>query len=154
MADLDVFDTAILKRLQADCRQTSEAIGDAIGLSSTAVQRRIKRLRESGAIVREVAIVDPRAAHRHFTAIVQVVMARGRGEVLDAFKRAVQAAPEVQQCYYVTGEFDFILVVTARDMAEYERLVRRIFFDNPDIHRFTTSVTMDPVKVGLEVPMD
>ncbi|TIO55284.1 MAG: Lrp/AsnC family transcriptional regulator, partial [Mesorhizobium sp.] len=61
--------------------------------------------------------------------------------------------PEVQQCYYVTGEADFILVVTVATMADYEALTRRLFFENNNVRRFRTFVAMDRVKVGLEVPV-
>ncbi|TGR95743.1 Lrp/AsnC family transcriptional regulator, partial [Mesorhizobium sp. M2E.F.Ca.ET.209.01.1.1] len=61
--------------------------------------------------------------------------------------------PQVQQCYYVTGEADFILVVTVATMADYETLTRRLFFANNNVKRFRTFVAMDRVKVGLEVPV-
>lgn len=65
----------------------------------------------------------------------------------------MRQSPEVQQCYYVTGSADFMLVVTAPDMATYEDFTRRKFFDNPNIRGFRTSVVMDRVKVGLDVPL-
>lgn len=60
---------------------------------------------------------------------------------------------EVQQCYYVTGEADFILVVSVRAMGDYEALTRRLFFQNNNVKRFRTFVSMDRVKVGLSIPL-
>lgn len=153
MSDLDNFDVAILRCLQVDNRQTSEAIGAEIGLSPTACQRRIKRLRASGVIASEVAILDPDRIGGRLTLIVQVLLARGRTDIIDSFKREIRDIPEVQQCYYVTGEHDFILVVTAEDMAAYEKLTRRIFFANPNIQKFQTIVAMESVKLGLQIPL-
>ncbi len=152
MTDLDDFDVAILRCLQVDNRQTTEVIGSEVGLSPTACQRRIKRLRASGVIASEVAILDPDRIGGRLTLIVQVLLARGRADIIDSFKREIRDIPEVQQCYYVTGEHDFILVITAEDMASYEKLTRRIFFANPNIQKFQTIVAMESVKLGLQIP--
>jgi len=60
---------------------------------------------------------------------------------------------DVQQCYYVTGRADFILVVTSTDMTAYEEFSRRVFNDNPNIRRFHSNVVIDRVKAGLQVPV-
>ncbi|TNC20875.1 Lrp/AsnC family transcriptional regulator [Amycolatopsis alkalitolerans] len=152
--ELDPLDQAILSRLQVDSRTIAESIGAQVGLSAAAVQRRIKRLRETGVITREVAVVDPRAVGADMTFVVSVEMERERIEVLEAFRKQVLADPAVQQCYYVTGSADFVLVVVCRDMTEFEALTRRLFFDNGEVRHFTTSVVMDRVKVGLTVPLN
>jgi Lrp/AsnC family leucine-responsive transcriptional regulator len=153
-ADLDQLDHAILSRLQEDSRTIAESIGAQVGLSAAAVQRRIKRLREAGVIAREVAVIDPRAVGLAMTFIVTVEMERERIDVLNAFRKQVVADPSVQQCYYVTGSADFVLVVHCRDMADFEAFTRRTFFDNGEIRHFTTSVVMDRVKVGLSIPLN
>jgi Lrp/AsnC family leucine-responsive transcriptional regulator len=61
---------------------------------------------------------------------------------------------EVMQCYYVTGDADFVIILTARDMKSYERFTQRFFFDNPQVRRFHTYVVMDRAKVGLAVPLE
>jgi len=153
MAEIDQFDTAILRELQRNNRITSETLAENVGLSATACQRRVKRLRQTGVIRADIAVVSPDAVSKRVTFIVEIVLERGRADIIDDFKRAVQAIPEVQQCYYVTGKSDFVLIMTAGDMEEYERLTRRIFFANPNIQHFTTIVVMDSVKIGLEVPL-
>lgn len=85
--------------------------------------------------------------------IVEVTLERERPDILDEFKTSMRATPEVMQCYYVTGEIDFILMVTARDMTQYEAFTNRFFFNNPNVRRFHTLVVMDRVKVGLSVPI-
>lgn len=152
-ATLDDFDREILRWLQRDARATGEAIGAEIGLSAAAVQRRIQRLRKSGVIVAEVAIVDPVAVGQAMTFVVGVELEHERADMLDAFRRAARADPNVQQCYYVTGAADFVLIVLARDMADFEVFTRRLLFDNSNIRRFTTSVVMSRDKVGNGVPV-
>ena len=153
MSDLDQFDVAILRCLQDNNRMTTEAVGTAVGLSPTACQRRIKRLRETGAIAAEIAVLDPDRVGGRMTLILQVTLRRGGAHLVDAFRRDIVKVPEVQQCYYVTGDYDFVLIVTAKDMADYERLIRRAFFDDPNIQRFHTAVVMDTVKRGLAIPL-
>lgn len=153
-ADLDPLDHAILNRLQHDSRTTAEVIGTQVGLSAAAVQRRIKRLREAGVIGREVAVLDPDSVGVPMTFVVLVEMERERAEVLDAFRKHAVTDPCVQQCYYVTGSADFVLIVLCRDMTAFEAFTRRMFFDNDEVRHFTTSVVMDRVKVGLTVPLN
>ena len=151
MADLDACDRAILAALQADSRAPLEAVSESIGVSSATIQRRVKRLRETGVIQREVAIIDPDALGWRMTFLVLVEMERERIDVLDAFKRRMRAEPQVQQCYYITGEADFALICLARDVGDYEALTRRLFFDDANVRRFKTSVAMRRTKVTLDV---
>lgn len=105
-------------------------------------------------IAADVSIVDPNAAGRHMTFIAEVTMERENFILFDQFRRRMREAPEVQQCYYVTGEGDFVLVLTARDMADYEDLSRRLFMEDSNIRRFRTSVVMNRVKATLAIPLE
>lgn len=151
---LDALDKALLALVQDNSRLTSEELARAVALSPTAVQRRLKRLREEGAIVAEVAIVAPAAVGRGLTALVGVELVQGsRQGLIDAFKRRMAARPEVQQCFYVAGNHDFLLVLTAVDVADYERLSRELFFDDPNIKKFTTTFVLETVKAGQRLPI-
>ena len=154
LPDLDAFDRAILAILQKDNTTPQRLIGEAVNLSAPAVQRRIKRMEETGVIRANVALVDPARVGHPITIFVEVEVESERAELIDAAKRGFAQVSEVQQCYYVTGEADFILVVTVATMADYEALTRRLFFENNNVKRFRTFVAMDRVKVGLEVPVD
>lgn len=150
---LDPFDRAILEILQRNARTTGEEIGARIGLSAAAIQRRVKRLRESRVIVGEVAVVDPLAAGQAMTFIVGIELERERSDMLDDFRRAARAEPSIQQCYYVTGSVDFVIIVTARNMADFEAFTRRLLYDNSNIRRFSTNVVMARDKVSLLIPI-
>ena len=148
---MDDKDLEILKLMQRNARLTADAISDQIGLSSPAVQKRIKRLRDSGVIDREIAVLSPSKVGREMTVIVEVSLERENRQFLDNFKQQMRNAPEVQQCYYATGDADFILIVAIRDIKEYEEFTQEHFFDESNVSRFKTSVVMDRVKVSLDV---
>ncbi|MGL4289618.1 MAG: Lrp/AsnC family transcriptional regulator [Phreatobacter sp.] len=150
---LDRFDLAILGILQRDNRTPQRMIGEAVNLSAPAVQRRIKRMEEAGVIHANVAVVDPMHVGQPLTIFVEVEVISETADLIDAAKREFTAAPEVQQCYYVTGEADFILIIVVPTMGDYEALTRRLFFGNNNVKRFRTFVAMDRVKVGLAVPV-
>jgi DNA-binding Lrp family transcriptional regulator len=151
--ELDSFDFAILEILQRDNSIPLRSIGEAVHLSAAAVQRRIKRMRETDVIVRNIAVVDPARLGRSITILVEIVVESERIDLIEGVRASLLAAPEVQQCYYVTGEADFVVVITVATMKEYEALTRRLFFNSHNVKRFRTLVVMDRVKVGLEVPI-
>lgn len=152
-ATLDDFDRKILAILQRDNRTPQREIGAAVNLSAPAVQRRIRRLEAAGVITGNVAVVAPAAVGRPLTILIEVEMESERPEFLETMKAAFLAAPEVQQCYFVTGQVDIILVVTVPDMAGYEDLTRRLFVGNPNLKIFRTLVVMNALKTGLGVPV-
>ncbi len=151
---MDKFDAAILNALQHNARSTAEALSVQVGLSPDACRKRLARLRASGLIEAEIAILDPAKVGRGLILIVEVTLQNERKLDLDRFKSAMQAAPEVMQCYYVTGNADFILILSARDMADYEDFTRRHFFAEDNVLRFRTSAVMDRVKTGFAIPVD
>jgi len=150
--ELDSFDRAILNRLQADNTTPLRVIGEQVNLSTAATQRRIRRLEDRGVIQANTAVIDPESVGRPITILVEVQAERTRSADLDAMKGEL-SGPEVQQCYYVTGDADFMLVLTVASMADYEALARRLFYENPNVKLFKTIVVMDRVKVGLTVPI-
>ncbi|MGG6893202.1 Lrp/AsnC family transcriptional regulator [Rhizobium sp. BR 315] len=152
-ADLDEFDLAILEILQKDSTVPQRQIGELVHLSAPAVQRRIKRMQSSGVIQANIAVVDPAAVALPITIVVEVQVADERYELINAIKRSFLEAPEVQQCYQVTGEADFVLVIVVASMSEYQALTRRLFHGNPNVTKFKSLVAMDRVKIGLSLPL-
>lgn len=151
--ELDAFDIAILNAVQRCYTTPLRVIGEEVNLSTAAVQRRIKRMEEAGVIVGNVAVVDPERVGKPITVIVEVHAERTNTAAVAALKKAL-SGPEVQQCYYVTGEADFVLILNVATMTEYEALARRLFDDNDNIKWYHTAVVLNRVKVGLEVPLD
>lgn len=150
---LDSFDLAILGIIQQDNKRPQREIGEAVNLSAAAVQRRIAAMEEAGVIAANVALVDPDALSLPITAIVEVHLRDERAATVDAAKALFRAAPEVQQCYYVTGGISFVLVIISQDMREYEALTRRLFSENDLVEKFRTLVALDRVKTGMALPI-
>jgi len=153
MTVLDRADLSLLQAVQSNNRLTSEELAGLVNLSPTACQRRLKRLRAKGVIEADVSILSPRAVGRQVTMIVLVSLERERADIVDRFKAAIRNTSEVMIGYYVTGDADFLLIVTARDMEEYEQFTRRFFYENHDIKGFKTMVVMDRVKASFALPI-
>jgi DNA-binding Lrp family transcriptional regulator len=148
---MDEKDLEILKLIQSNARLTADALSVDVALSPPAIQKRLKRMRETGVIENEIAVLSPAKLGREMTVIVEVMLERESRVHLNDFKQKMRKAPVVQQCYYTTGEADFVLIVVVSDIKEYEAFTEEYFFDESNVSRFTSSVVMDRVKVSLDV---
>ncbi|WP_293572728.1 Lrp/AsnC family transcriptional regulator [Phaeobacter sp.] len=151
---IDQIDALLLRALQGNARLGLEALAEETGISVASVQRRVKSLRTRGVITGDVALLDPAKVGSPMTFVVMIELERERLDQIDAFTRRAEAEPMVQQCYYLTGEADFCLICTAQDMAAFEALTKRLFFEDSNVRRFRTSVVMGRKKVGLQIPID
>lgn len=148
---LDEHDRRLLTLLQRDATATAEALGSEIGLSASSIQRRIKRLRATGVIEREVAILNPDAVGKRMTFIVGVKVDYGKkGEVNSLIKRLL-ADSRTQQMYYVTGEVDYLLTVIVHDMQDYDAYSKTLLLASPAVLRFQSNVVIEGLRVGLEM---
>ncbi|WP_027819077.1 Lrp/AsnC family transcriptional regulator [Paraburkholderia bannensis] len=151
--ELDAFDCKLLMEVQRDAQIPQSELGARVNLSTAAVNRRLRRLVDEGVIERYAAIVSPEKTGHPITVVANVEVESEQIDLLDAMKRTFARCPQVQQCYYVAGEWDFVLILAVRDMDEYTELTRQLFFSNNNVKRFKTLVSMSRVKVGLEVPL-
>lgn len=153
MVELTEADRTILSLLQADARVRLDTLAAETGASVATVQRRIRELKRSGVITGDMAVIAPEAVGYGMTFLILVELERESLHQLDAFRRKMKDDPQIQQCYYITGEADFALLALAKDMRDFQELTQRLFFDDPNIKRFRTSVVMDRTKVGMSVPV-
>lgn len=149
--EIDAFDRAILRILQRDNKTPQRRIAEAVHLSTAAVQRRVAAMEEAGIIERNVALVDPRALQMSITAMVEVHLVDERPHTVQLAKAAFLAAPEVQQCYYVTGGVSFVLIVVVADMILFEALTRRLFTHNEAVASFRSLLALDRIKTGAAI---
>ena len=154
MTQLDSYDRKILAEVQHDARIAQSELGTRVHLSTAAVKRRLKRLIDQRVIQKYTAVVTPNALGYALTIVAMVEVKSEQIDLLDALKRSFAACPQIQQCYYVAGEWDFVLIFAVRDMEQYNLLTRQMFFANNNVKRFKTLVAMSRVKVGLELPID
>lgn len=154
---LDKLDRAILRRLQDNGRETYDVIGEQVGLSPSAVLRRVKRLEESGVIGRYVALVQPEAVGLGLTAYLNVRLEKHteshKRNPMDLFRASVQTWPEVVECAALTGEMDYLLRVVVADMAHYSRFIMDTLLKHPSVQDCKTSFVLDRVKATTAVPV-
>ncbi|CAM4145719.1 MAG: Lrp/AsnC family transcriptional regulator [Comamonas sp.] len=154
---IDKLDKAILRRLQANGRETYDVIGEQVGLSPSAVLRRVKRLEEGGVIDRYVALVQPESVGLGLTAYLNVRLEKytetSKRNPMDVFRASVQTWPEVVECVSLTGEMDYLLRVVVADMQHYSRFIMDTLLKHPSVQDCKTSFVMDRVKVTTAVPL-
>jgi len=153
MRELDEFDRQLLRMLQQNNRLTADDLAATVNLSPSAVQRRLKRLRDEKIIEADVSIISPDVAGLGITCIVDIILEDGTSKAADKFKATMRECSDVMQCYFVTGTYDFVAIVNARDMRHFEDFAKKWLMDNPNVKHFYTHVVMDKVKVGFGVPI-
>ena len=150
---LDRYDRAILNALQADGRMSNVQLAAAVNLSESACLRRVRALEDSGLIDRYVALVNQAAAGLPGNVFVHIGLQREEQRELAAFEDAVQAIPEVMECFLMTGEFDYLLRVVVSDMADFERLHKEALTRLPGVARVNSSVAIRTVRKKTELPL-
>jgi Lrp/AsnC family transcriptional regulator, leucine-responsive regulatory protein len=149
---LDEIDHLLLDELQADAGRTLRQLGEVVGLSPSAVQRRMDRYRAEGLLARTAAVLDPKVARDLVLAVCLVAMERESPRLNDAFERRLLAAPEVQQLYTVYGEWDYVVVLTTSGMAHHNEIAVRLFTQGQNVRRYSTLFVFDPVRTGVAIP--
>ncbi|WCM28361.1 Lrp/AsnC family transcriptional regulator [Sphingomonas sp. QA11] len=152
--DLDRFDRKLLQIVQREGDLTADALAERVGLSASAVLRRLKRLRQDGVILANVALVDPVKVGKPSFFIVALEIERERPELVGRLRQWMAAEDCIQEIFYVTGTADFILVVAAPDIEGYDALMSRLVADNPNVRRFTTNVALGVGKRSLAIPVN
>jgi Lrp/AsnC family leucine-responsive transcriptional regulator len=142
--ELDHFDHALLKEMQVDNQTPARILGERIGLSQSAVLRRLRRLRAEGMITADISIVRPDILGVPVTVHVLVSIDRG-SRTFSEFSRKLQSRPEVKQASYVTGGADFVLQLQVESMASYAAFAREIFHDDPNVSEYHTYIAMREV---------
>ncbi len=142
MIDLDDFDRALLRALADDATQNARALGDRFGFSQPATWRRIKRLQDAGAISGRRVALDLEKLGFGVTVFLGVKLATKGRVSLEDFERAVCAIPEVQTVQHVLGLYDYRLRVVARDLPDFERVLRRRIMTLPGVGNVEANVLL------------
>lgn len=150
---LDSFDRRILDLLQRDAQTKVDVIADRVGLSASAVQRRIRKLKAEHVITGEVVVVNPKAAGNMMTFVAGVEIERENYEALGRFREWVAQNDNIQQLYYVTGSLDLVVIILARDTEHYDGISAEMMKAHRQIRRVTTHVVLKSLKTGLALPL-
>jgi len=150
---LDAVDRAILGMLQEDGRIANVDLAEAVHLSPSACLRRVRRLEESGRIDRYVALVDPAAIGLGTDVFVEITLTGQDEPTLEAFERAVSERPEIMSCHLMAGQFDYLVHVVVRDVADYEVLHRTHLAQLPGVVRMVSSFALRPICDRTAYPL-
>lgn len=153
MQEIDDKDRQLLALLQKNVKTTIPDMAERTGLSTASIQRRLRALRERGVIRNEVAVLDQKAVGLGITAIVSVELERDRLDQIDAFKRKARIDAQVLHFYCIAGDADFVMIVVAKDIADYEAFTHRFFFADKNVRKFRTSIVVSTEKATLELPL-
>lgn len=152
--ELDDIDRAILKALQANGRITNADLAESIGLSPSACSRRLDILEKSGVIEGYTAKVSPEALGYKMVALVHISLSGQFARTLSEFEEAVKRCPNIIVCYMVSGQYDYILRVAAKDLKDYERIHRDWLSALPHVVQINSSFALRPIieriNVGIE----
>ncbi|QUS34903.1 Lrp/AsnC family transcriptional regulator [Falsirhodobacter algicola] len=142
MIALDDTDRALLRALAQDATQSAGALGRRLGLSQPAAWRRVRRLEQAGILAGRRIVVDRAALGFGVTVFLGIKLATKGRVSLEDFERAAMAIPEVQIVQHVLGMFDYRLRVVARDIGDFERVLRRRIMTLPGIGQVEANVLL------------
>jgi Lrp/AsnC family leucine-responsive transcriptional regulator len=149
MADsskLDSFDRAILRELQANARITNQQLSDRVGLSPSPCLRRLRRLEDEGYIAGYTAILDEKRLGLPVAIFMSVKLERQVDAVLTTFEAEIAKHPQVIDCWLMTGDNDYLLLIRVAGLAEYEEFLTGTFTKIPGIASIKSSVSLRQVK--------
>jgi Lrp/AsnC family transcriptional regulator, leucine-responsive regulatory protein len=150
---LDEKDRALLRALQRDGRATIASLAEKIALSESACRRRIETLERRGIIEGYHADLNANKLGFSLTVFVSISLGTQTDRDLGTFEAAVRSAPEVLECWLMTGDADYLLRVAARDVADLERIHREVLTRLPSVVRVNTALAMRSVSSARGLPI-
>lgn len=153
MSSLDRLDLQLLDLVQQDNLQTADQLSERVGRSPSAVARRLRRLRRTGAIVADVSLVSEEAAGQPLFAVVHVQLEQHEPRDADQFRRRLVSSANVQLCLDVSGAFDMMVIIVAADMDGFNVVANALFMEQAAVRRFETTFVKKRSKVSFAVPL-
>lgn len=150
---LDKIDRNILRLLQQDARMPHTELARKVGLSTTPCKERVRRLERDGVIQRYQAVLNPAALDRGFVVFVQIRLNRTSQDIFEEFTARAVDLPEIQECYLVSGNFDYLLKARVADMNAYRTLLGETLLTLPGVLESTSYVVMEQVSESLMLPV-
>jgi len=153
MAELTESERKILGVLQREGRISNQALSERVGLSAAPCWRRVQALQDSGVVRRYAAIVDPVKVGVNVIAYAHINLQRHHEDTVERFEEAVRAAPEILECYAVTGDADFLLKVAVPDIAGYDRFLHEFAFSLPGVGQVHSNLALREIKYETALPV-
>jgi Lrp/AsnC family leucine-responsive transcriptional regulator len=143
---MDDLDRRILNLMQENNRLSYAQMAELVGSSAASCMRRVTRLRSEGVISADISLVDPKAVGKSLSVVVTVELDRERLDLVDEFKQAMRKTPQVTHCYMVTGDADFVLIVSVEDVEAFDAFIKRHLYTNRNVRKFHSMIALDRVK--------
>lgn len=150
---LDPVDRRIVRELQRDGSLSHAALGEKVGASAASVWRRVRALEKAGVLGRAVRLADPAALGRAVNVLCQVRMNRQTVTDRADFEEFIQAREEIVECYAMSGEWDYLLRIAVRDVADYDRFIMRGVLAHPSVANAASNFALRQVKYTTEIPV-
>ena len=150
---LDRTDKALLNALQGNARLTVAELADQVALTTSPCWRRVKILEESGVITGYQAILSPKALGYGVTAFVSVMMESHNQEMARTFEQRLLEIPEIVACHNVSGRYDFLLEVVAKDLESFGEFAREVLQTLPAVKEIYSSFSFKSVKPSRVIPV-
>lgn len=151
---LDKVDRKILNLLQKDNQMPTRILADKVHISQPTCLRRIRDLRAAGIITADVALVDPFALGYGMLAFLEISLTNQTDAHMHEFEARMTKEPEVMQCYFVSGDYDYFLVVHVIDMDAYYQFVRRVISGSGNVRHFQSRFPMKRAKFATRIAFD
>ncbi|NMM29251.1 MAG: Lrp/AsnC family transcriptional regulator [Glaciimonas sp.] len=151
---LDQVDRKLLNLLQKDNQTSTRVLADRLQVSQPTCLRRIRELREAGVISANVAMIDPFALGYGMLAFLEISLINQSDNHMMQFETCMQQEPEVMQCYFVSGEYDYFLAVHVIDMDAYYQFVRRVISGSGNVRHFHSRFPMKRAKFTTRIAFD
>lgn len=149
----DEIDRRIIRALQRDASVSHAALAEKVGASAASVWRRVRALEKTGVLGATVRLANPELLERSVNVLCHVRMTRQTVEERRAFEDFIQSREEIVECYSMSGEWDYLLRITVRDVADYDRFVMRGVLAHPSVANAASNFALRQVKYTTEIPV-
>jgi Lrp/AsnC family leucine-responsive transcriptional regulator len=150
---LDDLDRRLLAALQTDARRSSAELARELKLSGPGLQKRLRRLEERGVIRGYATVVDREAVGLDLLCFIHIMLAHHRPDAIRRFPDRIMKMPEVLECHFLTGEFDYLLKVVVADHEELEKFLFERLMKVSGVDRTRTSIVVKEVKATTSLPL-
>ena len=150
---LDEIDRRIVRELQRDASLSHAALAEKVGASSASVWRRVRNLETNGVLGRAVRLANAEHLDRSVNVLCQVRMTRQTMTARAEFEEFIRSREEIVECYAMSGEWDYLLRIAVRDVADYDRFVMRGVLAHPSVANAASNCALRQVKYTTEIPV-
>jgi DNA-binding Lrp family transcriptional regulator len=150
---LDAVDRRIVRALQRDASQSHATLAESVGASPASVWRRVRALERAGVLGANVRLADPAMLGRSVNVLCQVRMSRQTMDARAEFEAFITAREEIVECYAMSGEWDYLLRIAVRDVADYDRFIRQGVLAHPSVANAASNFALRQVKYTTEIPV-